>query len=168
MTTDFRTLCAELLDEVVARPLILDRELIARARAALADEPAVPEGREPVSVTGQPSDEQLLDTLDRATADFPPRHPEAEGLNAVEYPLALELRKARAVLARWGNPAPQPPAKGEAAELVRLLGSMAAEAELADQVHDASVLDRAAELLQRLSPPQPVPVSERLPGEVQP
>ena len=30
--TDFRALCADLLDEVVARPLLLDRELIARAR----------------------------------------------------------------------------------------------------------------------------------------
>lgn len=39
--TDFRALCVKLLDEVVARPLILDRELIAHARAALADEPAV-------------------------------------------------------------------------------------------------------------------------------
>lgn len=49
MMTDFRALCAELLDEVVARPLILDRELIARARAALgeADEPVMPEGKKP-------------------------------------------------------------------------------------------------------------------------
>lgn len=42
--TDFRALCTELLDEVVARPLILDRDLIDRARAALA---AAPEGKGP-------------------------------------------------------------------------------------------------------------------------
>jgi hypothetical protein len=32
-------------------------------------------------------------------------------------------------------------------------------------IRQADRLDRAAELLQRLSPPQPVPVSERLPGD---
>lgn len=37
--TDWRALCAELLDEVAARPLLLDRELLDRGRAALAAEP---------------------------------------------------------------------------------------------------------------------------------
>jgi hypothetical protein len=37
MTNPYRALCAELLDEVAARPLILDRELIDRARALLAE-----------------------------------------------------------------------------------------------------------------------------------
>ncbi|MFZ9848962.1 MAG: hypothetical protein ACO3EF_00170 [Vulcanococcus sp.] len=62
-----------------------------------------------------PTDEELLATLDKATADFPPRHPEAESLNSVEYPLALELRKARAVLARYGHQ-PAPPAESEVGE----------------------------------------------------
>lgn len=88
-------------------------EVLAFARAALAaDGPAVPDGREPASVVGEPSDEELLATLDKATATFPPRHPEAEALNAVEYPLKLELRKARAVIARYGHQ-PAPPAEPE-------------------------------------------------------
>ena len=54
MTTDFRALCAELLDEFVYHTDWSDaEELKDRARAALADEPAVPEDREPASVTGQ-------------------------------------------------------------------------------------------------------------------
>lgn len=47
MSTDWRALCAELLDEVAARPLILDRELIDRARAALAAEPVADEAMPP-------------------------------------------------------------------------------------------------------------------------
>ena len=91
--SDFRALCAE----------------------QMADGPAVPESREPASVTGEPSDAELLATLDKATATFPPRHPEAEALNVVEYSLKLELRKARAGGARWGH-RPAPPAEGEVGE----------------------------------------------------
>ena len=55
MTTDFRALCAELLDELMYYTDWSDAEgLKERARAALADEPAVPEGREPVAVVEQP------------------------------------------------------------------------------------------------------------------
>lgn len=46
--TDFRALCGELLEELLARPLIIDLDLIDRARAALdaaPDSPAVPEGK---------------------------------------------------------------------------------------------------------------------------
>lgn len=38
--TDFRALCGELLEELLARPLIIDLDLIDRARAALAAPPA--------------------------------------------------------------------------------------------------------------------------------
>ena len=55
-----------------------------------------------------PTDEELLATQDQAVALFPPVHPEAEPLSAVEYARELEIRKARAALARWGNSAPQP------------------------------------------------------------
>ena len=116
MTPDYRALisqmaaeldhCQQLLrDDRRQRHPLADR---ARTLLAEADGPAVPDGREPASVTTQPSDAELLATLDQAVADFPPRHPEAEAMNAVEYPLALELRKARAVLARWGRSTPQP------------------------------------------------------------
>ena len=51
MTTDFRALCAELLDEFVYHTDWSDaEELKDRARAALADEPAAPV---PVPVPGQ-------------------------------------------------------------------------------------------------------------------
>jgi hypothetical protein len=36
----------------------------AEARAALADEPAVPQGREPASVTGQPSDGEVAELVE--------------------------------------------------------------------------------------------------------
>jgi hypothetical protein len=48
----------------------------------------------------RPSDEELLEAFDQAVAAFPPVHSEAESLSAVEYARELEIRKARAVLAR--------------------------------------------------------------------
>ena len=82
--------------------------------------------------------------------------------------------EARAALAHWGNPEPAPPADGEVAELVRTLTGIAhwrrrgrpGEGDPSPfDIRQADRLDRAAELLERLSPPQPVPVSERLPGD---
>jgi len=55
-----------------------------------------------------PSGEKLLEAFDQAVAAFPPVHSEAESLSAVEYARELEIRKARAVLARWGRPAIEP------------------------------------------------------------
>ena len=46
-----------------------------------------------------PTDEELLAALRQAVASFPPMHPEAKALSAVEYDLELEIRKARAVIA---------------------------------------------------------------------
>lgn len=109
--TDWRALCeelAELLDAATDSEdlSIRSRKAVIRIRAALAE--PVGEG---------PSDEELLVTLDKATADFPPTHPEAEALNAVEYALALELRKARAVLTRYAHQ-PAPPADEQMPEAV--------------------------------------------------
>ena len=50
-----------------------------------------------------PTDEEILAAQDQAVASFPPIHPEAEPLSAVEYARELEIRKARASLARWGK-----------------------------------------------------------------
>jgi hypothetical protein len=75
MTTDFRALCAELLDEVVARPFIPDSELISRARAALAE--PKPEG---------PTVMEIIELADEI---------EAPGVGQVDL--------VRAALARWGN-----------------------------------------------------------------
>jgi len=79
---------------------------------ALTDEPAVPEGREPVAVAGQPGDGEVAELVAWLRSN------------------ALTVKKAS------GNPA-----NGARQRM-----------------------NRAAELLQHLSPPQPVPVSERLPG----
>ncbi|NBS67683.1 hypothetical protein EBT31_02065 [bacterium] len=73
-----------------------------RFRAVLAGEPAVPESREPVAVTKQPSDEELREPY-QGPGTFSP----------IEY--------AHDLLARRDNPAPQPPADGEVAELVRTM-----------------------------------------------
>jgi hypothetical protein len=83
---------------------------------------------------------------------------------------------ARAVLARWGNHPGSPdssgnlkagltrsPAAGEVAELTRLLREEVSELRAGGHLTSDERL-RAADLLERLSPPQPVPVSERLPG----
>jgi hypothetical protein len=90
MTLDFRALCAEL--HAAFTTYAVDEchhNLLERARAALAE--AVPDGREQVSFTEQPSDKDLDKLL-------------VETDNSVDLSRAF----ARAVLARWGNPAPQP------------------------------------------------------------
>lgn len=82
------------------------------------------------------------------------------------------VNRARAALADE-PPEPAPPADGEVAELVRTLTGIAhwrrrgrpGEGDPSPfDIRQADRLDRAAELLQRLNPPQPVPVSERPPG----
>ena len=202
MTTDWKALCAELLAwaEKTSSPYYKHAVLL-RARAALADEPAVPEGREPASVVEQPTRRQLMMLADEMGM--------ASIGDAALY--------ARAVLTRWGNPAPQPTAEGKEEQvwppsvadgchrgaLSAALGSpeqrllvaagntienlwqklhrtvsvqaapVLAEAEelvegLKDLIYDVSpsnadMLTRAADLLQHLSPPQPVPVNERWP-----
>lgn len=107
MTDIFKELCAELTKEVEEFYEVLQdnglgwispgtEDLLERARAALAQP-------EPVG----PTDEDFLIALKAGIAAFPPRHPEAEPLSAVEYEVELEIRKARAVLslARLGTPA---------------------------------------------------------------
>ena len=80
------------------------------------------------------------------------------------------IEYAHDLLARPDNPTPQPPADGEVAELVETLkgiaywrrhGKPGEPAPTSFDIRQADRLDRAAELLERLSPPQPVPGSER-------
>lgn len=68
------------------------------ARAVLADGPAVPDGREPASVVGEPTDAELLELYPLSMTDLD---------DAFAF--------ARAVLARWGHQ-PAPPAEGEGEE----------------------------------------------------
>jgi hypothetical protein len=89
---DFRTLCDK---AVQLWAVTYDMEsVIDEMRFALAQP-------EPEGLT----DEELLAALSQAVASFPPMHPEAKALSAVEYDLELEIRKARAVIAadraRW-------------------------------------------------------------------
>ena len=90
MTDTFRALCAEMVEELGRFNFLPEEpDCLQRARAALADEPAVPTVMEIIELS-----EEI----------------EAAGLGQVDF--------ARAVLARWGNPAPAPPSDGEVAELV--------------------------------------------------
>ena len=141
-------------------------------RAVLAGEPAEPEGREPASVTGQPSDEELLKLAQQYSvvyllSDGSACHPFQEG-----YDMRNDvLNFARAVLARWGNRqgslTSSPPADGEVAELVETLkgiaywkrhGKPGEPAPASFDIRQADRLNRAAELLERQAP---VAVSER-------
>ena len=158
MTDTFRALCAELLDwaEVTAAHYIQLPAVMLRARAALSDEPAepippaaLPEGYIDPEHSGD--DRALLQTFYSAC--------QAEGGTADE----VTLQGLRAVLARWGNHVPAPPADGEVAELVRTLTGIAhwrrrgrpGEGDPSPfDIRQADRLDRAAELLQRPTMPE--------------
>ena len=160
MNTDFRALCAELTEQLHQYAEVFPEHnmdaLVKHARAALAEEPAAPEGR----YTRLPSDEELRDLWSWAA-----------GQDQGSWPTQQHCF-ARAVLARWGTPAPTPPADGEVAELVdeaRYLvrelrdqaDDLSPSLELFGLIHQAAVsLTRAAELLQRQAL-VPVSVKER-------
>ena len=130
---------------------------------ALADEPAVPEGREPVAVTGQPSDEELTQHL------FEGFRGPIEFLCDAEEDAHLMIRShvkfARAVLARWGNRQgsldSSPPADGEVAKSVAWLRQEFVRNQQIGNRTGALQSLRAAELLQRQAL-VPVPVSDAL------
>ena len=158
MTEPIRDALQRLTEAVVSGTIPDIRDAVNCARAALAE----PADGPPAGAEG-PSDEELMATIIKATVNFPPSHPQAQPLYVVEYQLALELRKARAVLARWGNHSPNatemvPPAEGEVAELVKYLRDWGDDYAVRTEFH------RAAELLECHAAPVPVPVAERLPG----
>jgi hypothetical protein len=99
-----RELCAELHAALERKCESLEDERLLDRSAAVLRAMLAEAQPQPV----EPTDEQLLETQARAAAAFPPVHPEAEPLSAVEYARALQIRKARAVLAQWGHPAPEP------------------------------------------------------------
>ena len=156
----------------------------------LADGPAVPEGREPAAVATQPSDRELLELMPETMRDefayAATTCSDATGgqVKPRIFRVCLNtaaLEYARAVLARWGTPnqaeigsslgaAPAPPDEGEVGELVAAFRKEA-EGWFHMKTYSygkwASKLTRAATLLEQFSAqaPQPVAVSERLPGD---
>jgi hypothetical protein len=116
---------------------------------ALADEPAVPEGRGPVAVD-----------LEKEFRSWWKETYGSPYFGAV--PLAAVLSWTECVLTRWGRPAPVP-AEGEVAEVMGLFRRWA-EAYPDSVIVDPYWLTRAADLLERQAAPVPVSVSERLPG----
>jgi len=146
-----------------------------RFRAALgeADEPVMPEGREPASVTGEPSDEEIMGLMPQQMhedlAAAVRAMAEQQGIDSTPAKGAMRIilnrhvvDLARAVLARWGHQ-PAPPADGEVAELVRTLTGIAhwrrrgrpGEGDPSPfDIRQADRLDRAAELLQRQALPE--------------
>ena len=126
MTDTFRAMCAELVEELANETSLYpghERNVVTRARALLAQ--PVAEG---------PMDEELIKMW--ATIRY------------IDQPGRLAF--ARAVLARWGRPTPQPPADGEVAELVAWLR---ATGKLLHPDYSKSRIPymRAADLLQRLA-----------------
>ena len=177
MSTDFRALCAELTDclEKADWPLrhrYVFRQWIDIARAALADEPAVPQSKEPASVTRQPSDEELLDLLPQGNESgfWLPKGLPSDWVDGefIAPPKAI-IAFARDVLELWGNPTPQPSADGEVVEVVERLRTVVAaykSCRNTDHIWSLSgngvnarltvtLLTRAAELLQRQAPQPP-------------
>jgi len=66
-------------------------------------------------------------------------------------------------LLAWASSSTPQPADGEVAELVAWLREDADDYDCIGEELASSKCNRAADLLERLSPPQPIPVSERLP-----
>jgi hypothetical protein len=135
------------------------KALLDRARAALAaeaDGPAVPEGREPASVVGEPSDEDLLAMWFREDGWEP-----GESLDAFKF--------ARAVLARWGHHSPDAtkmvgpgPSIEAVGSLIAWLSEQACQAADAGQPTDAGMLTWAAQVIgERVDEAAPAPMAAR-------
>ena len=123
---DYRAMCAELVDELEHTEDWPTRDaLLARARALLAQ--PVAEG---------PTDEELEEEFGAALLKL---SGDSMNATAVDY--------ARAVLARWGRPTPQPPADGEVAELAARLKAIRNDY----GVKHSADCQRAADLLERLA-----------------
>ena len=160
MADAFRALCAELVDAWLKGDDIVGA--MNRARAALADESAVPQGKEPASVTGQ--SRPTVPTIDDVweLCEEHGFHLGIDGANEEES--ANGLREIIfTALARWGTPnlaetrrssedAPTPPADGEVAELTGQLVEAANGAAAMGWDQHAQRILRAAELLQRHVP----------------
>lgn len=173
MTNNFCALCADLIEAVLSDDSHIDcTEIARRARAALgeADEPAVPEGRDPAAVTKQPSDAEQVLRLAAIIREVDGNH--SKGAAALAESI-LDHPGFRVVLASWGTSnltqTKLSPAAGEVVGLVKMLKGIAywrlhgTDKPTPFDIRQAARLTRAAELLQRQAL-VPVSVSEPLPG----
>ena len=165
MTTDFRAMCAELIEAMTDDSTSCwqrEADVIDRARALLAQQPVsltceLPEPEGPPAVTISdllhPGYKLCAELIELCTPvdSIPQLAERLQKLNAL-------ADRARALLAQ---PVAKSPADGEVAELVEWLQSMR---DLAGEHNpdEQRRYTRAAELLERPTP-QPVAVSERLP-----
>lgn len=144
--TDFRALCAELLDELQYQTdWSIAEKLKERTSKALAES-------EPEGPTSGEVAELVAWLREASSSAFRDGWPNEESTN---------LARAAALLEQLIPP--QPPSD-EVAEHARWLNFEAEQALKAGRYFPAEMLTRAADLLEQLSPPQPIPVSERLPG----
>ena len=152
-TTDFRAMCAELVDLLDCFSstfnIPIETSVVTRARALLAQQPVSPPYKLPEPEG--PTDEELISSIMWMLDDCVYDNDRGE--------IAQSLRR---LIACFGRPTPQPVADGEVGELVEWLQSMR---DLAGEHNpdEQRRYTRAAELLERPTP-QPVAVSERLPG----
>lgn len=149
MTTDFRALCAELAEDVRylseclrdpengVDPVCLSEceDDLHRARAALAQP----------SPEGELTDEELL-------------HVWRFNFAKTDQTRFLDISRAAIAADRARRPAPEPPAEGEVGELV---DQLAGDQEI--KIYRLPDLNGTIDS-SKSSVPQPVPVSERLPG----
>jgi hypothetical protein len=104
-----------------------------------------------------PTDEELMEAFDGEFAEF---FDSSDGFGTTAIPRSEWIKVARAVLARWGRPAPAP--AGEVAEAIADLRECADSCILSSKPYWAGPMRRAADLLERCQvAPVPMAVSER-------
>ena len=163
--TDFRALCARMADELDNFNHPFPHPLATEARAALSAESLTPPPRnQPMTDFRALCAELLADYeqhLYRSVLADKARVALAEPQGEGECPACEGTPKpGNQPCAVCGRPAP-PPADGEVGELVELF-RYAAENDPTFALTSAD-MRHAADLLERLIPPQPIPASERLP-----
>jgi hypothetical protein len=182
LCADYKQLCAELVElgssparsvSELAERMSQVMDLADRARAALAE--PEPQRRciyNPVQIAecGGPCEQgpEHCDCGELWVTEPEPKEPTSRQLMMLADDMEMAsvsdaVEYARAVLARWGNHPGFPDSSAADGEMAGIAEWLKKRGRLAD-LGTKDWYFRAADLLERLSPPQPVPVSERLPG----
>lgn len=96
-----------------------------------------------------PTDKELLAAMKDAINAFPPSHPCAANMTIQQYETELQLRKGRAILARWGA-ARRPKPKSLAEEAQDQLSSIQIDLTRCGMGISVETIRRALERLQEL------------------